>query len=248
MSTRVDLVKVYYHPRTHRRISEAAAQKYNRRAKKKIKPQLWLTVRRTVGETRGLSPQSIAQLKKLAGRIIYSARLTTVKMVLPLRAFTERHVWDTLTRARVFKKMWEDFVPPAGGLARRGSIRITVNGVLDDRRIKEIIHLPFVRQEFARYASTDEKAYEEFKNWVVSAIITNLRRRGLRLSNAKESNDRIQKLTKKLKGAEGMLAMETHPDKQGGWMEKIKWTLKAIAQQKKTKQLKGAVIKIEKIV
>lgn len=249
MPVRVDLVKVFRHPRTNQRLSERAAERYNKRAKKKIRPELWIVARHVVGDTQGLHPAVLAQYKKMAGKIAYQSKLTEVKKVLSEREFSERRVDWTLRRSRVLKKMYEDFEAPSGrDIQRRGSIRMTVNGFHNGRRIKEVIHLPFLKSAFGKYARTEEEAFEEFQEWVIGSVISNLRRRGLRLSNQIESAKRINDLDRNRKALLKLLEFERRPEKQGGLMERIKWASVAMNQQQKSKQLKGATIRIEKII
>lgn len=247
MAQRVDLVSIYFHPRTGKRLSQEAAKKYNRRAKKKIKPQPWLIVRHAVGDTRGLDKQQIAVLKKRAGRISYAARLTTVEKILPVKNFAERKVRQTLANHRVFKKLWDDF-RVEGDIQRRGGIRMTVGGYVEGRRVKSVIHLGFHRQHWIEKFRNEAAAFEDFKNWIVGSILSNLRRRGLRISNPIESARRVNDLTKNRQGMIGAMELEEKPEKRGGWLERIKWATDAIRQQKKSKQLQGATIRLEKLV
>jgi hypothetical protein len=39
-----------------------------------------------------------------------------------------------------------------------------------------------------------------------------------------------------------------HPEKMGGHVQKIIWKARAIKQQQRTKQLRGATLRIEKLV
>lgn len=246
MPYRVDYVRVYYHPRTKKRISEEAAKKYNRRAKKKIRPEQWLVARATVGETAGMSKAQIAAAKKQAGRIKYSARLTTVEKILPLKNFRDRKVRQTLADGKVFQKLWEDFEVP-GDMQRRGTVRMTVGGTVEGRKVKEVIHLPFLRTAFVEGYGSEANAYEGFKEWLTGAVLSNLRRRGLRVSNPIESARRLNSLTKNRQGMLNMMEFEKDPRKRGGWLERIKWATDAIRSQKKSKQLRGATIRIEKL-
>lgn len=247
MPQRVDLVSVYRHPRTGKRLTEKAAKTYNKRAKKKIKGERWLVVRHTVGDTRGLAKEQIAILKKRAGRISYAARLTTVEKILPMKSFSDRKVRQTLAQQQVYKKMWDDF-KVEGDIQRRGAIRMTISGYAEGRRVKEIIHLGFHRQHWLEGYGRSADAYEGFKDWLVGAVLSNLRRRGLRLSNPKESARRINDLSKNRQGMLSMMEMETKPEKRGGWLERIKWATDAIRQQKKSRQVTQATIKIEKLI
>ena len=247
MGQRVDLVSVFYHPKTGRRISQARAKLYNKRAKKPIKPESWLVVRATAGDPRFMTPEQYRTSKRHAGRILYSARLPTVEKILTVSSFHDRHIRRTLGAHRVYKKLWDDFRTP-GDIQRRGGIRISVSGDVEGRRMKEIIHLPFMRSVWQQGFSSEAKAEEGFKEWLVGSVLSNLRRRGVRLSNPVESAARIGELTKNRQGMLNMLEMEDKPEKRGGWIERVKWATDAIRQQKKLKQLKKATIRIEKLV
>lgn len=247
MPSRIDLVKIWFHPRTGKRLSQAKAKAYNRRAKKRIKPQLWLVQRFTVGETKGLDPRTLAGLKKRAGQIGYMARLTRTEAIVRTSTIKDRKVRQTLANHRVFKKLWDDF-EVQGDIQRRGSIRIAVSGNCQGRRVKHIIHLAFVRSHWIGQFHSEARAYEEFKHWLTAAILSNLRRRKLRVSNPIESAGRVNDLTKNRQGMLNMLDMETREAKKGGWMERITWATKAIAAQKKTRQLTQATMKIDKLI
>lgn len=247
MPYRVDLVRVFYHPRTGKRLSEDKAKAYNRRAKKKIRAQHWLIARTTVGDTSGLSQAQISALKQRAGRIQYSARLTQTESILKLSSFKDRRVRQTLADKKVFSKLWDDFHVP-DDIQRRGSVRISISGTVEGRRVKEIIHLPFLRSVFSESYRNEDNAKEGFKDYLVGAILTNLRRRGLRISNPIESAKRINDLTKNRQGMLNMLELETKDAKKGGWLERIKWASDSIRLQKKSKQLRGATIRVEKLI
>jgi hypothetical protein len=45
-----------------------------------------------------------------------------------------------------------------------------------------------------------------------------------------------------------MAELETNREKLGGWMERVRWATDSIRQQKRTKQLTRATIRIEKMV
>lgn len=247
MPSRVELQKVYYHPRTHKRITQAQARTYYRRTHKRIRPQQWLIVRDVVGETRGLAPEQIANLKRRAGRITYAARLTRIESILKLSSLKERHIRRTLADHRVFKKLYDDFEVP-GDIQRRGMIRLTLNGTLDGRRLKKVIHLGFMKSAWVFGYGRSGDAKEGFKDWLVGAVLSNLRRRGLRVSDPVESQGRIADLSRNREGMLQMLEMEENAAKRGGWLERIKWVTDAIRTQKKSRQLRGVTMKVEKVI
>lgn len=247
MSYRVDLVKKYWHPRTHKQISEAKAKAYNKRAKKKIIAQAWLVVRHTVGSPDVYTKEQLKLQKKLAGRVLYSARLTSRASVLKLTDLREKRIREILASHRVFSKLYDDF-EVAGDIQRRGAIRIAISGMSDGRRIREIIHLAFHRSIWELSFSNRELAYESFKDWLVGVILSNLRRRGLRTSNKKQSDFRIEGMLKNREGMLGMLELSTTPKKKAEWIKRIAWATDAIRQQKKAKHLTSVTLKIEKLL
>lgn len=231
MASQVVTRYLYRHPRTRRLISQAKAKLYNRRAKKKIKPEVWLYV------IRKFSPAELKQsprLKRLQGRIEQAVRLTKVEKILKLSSFSDRHIRKTLGKHKTFKALWENW---------GGEIRITVSGVVNGKRIKHVQHLAFHRGHW-KAASTEP--YEDFKDWLVGAILSNLRKRGLRLSNPRESQGRIESLRSKLLGLSQYMEF-AKKEKHGAITEQIKWTGKAIQQQKNSRQLTHATIRIEKL-
>lgn len=243
----VSLVKRYVHPKTRKRLTAAAAQKYNRRAKKKIKPYLYLQVRHTLGTLKGLTDEQAVRRKRNAGKIAYRSRLTQVESIVPLSSLSARHVRLTLGRRGVFKKLFDDFHVP-GSLNRRGSIRITLAGFVDNKRVRQITHLAFSRIHWLESFGSEEHAYEEFKNWIVGNILANLRRRDLRLSNPKESLKRISWLKKSREMSTQLLDVEDDPVKRAGLEEQIKWQGRAIRKQKKSKQMTQAFLRLEKLI
>jgi len=247
MGYRIDLVKHYYHPHTGKRLSQEKARLYMRRVGKRIRPQLWLTARHTLSE-RGyyLSDQQFQSAKKYAGRIMYAERLTRQEAILRATSLKEQKVRTALADHRVFSRLYEDFVRPGEG-RRRGSIRVTVSGTLDGRRIREVIHLGFDKDLWEMNFRSDAHAKEGFKEWLVGAVLSNVRRRGLRLSDPRQSAERVRDLIKNRQGMVEMLDF-TKPEKRGKLLQRIKWATDAIIRQKKSRELRGATIRIEKLV
>lgn len=247
MGYRVDLEKHYYHPRTHKRLSQEKARVYMRRVGKRIKPQLWITVRHTVSDRSHYMSEGQWKLaKKKAGRIDYTARLTRQEAILKPSSLKQRHIRRTLGQHRVFNTLYEDFQTP-GDIQRRGAIRVSIGGVVDGRKIKEVIHLGFHRTVWQSGFRNEEEAKEGFKDWLTAAILINLRRRGLRVSDPKESAGRVHDLSKNRAGMVELLEF-TKPEKRGALMEQIKWATDAMIKQKKSRQLRGVSIRVEKLV
>lgn len=258
MAYKVELFKAYFHPRTHKRITAQKAKLYQRRTGKRVRPQQWVVVKNVVGDTTGWAPEQIRMVKREVQRrpIVAAAKLTETKAILRVGSLKERHVRQTLGAHRVYQRLCDDFEPPgydpsSGEVEwRRGAIRIRINGTVDGRRIKEVIHLAFSKTHWETGFSNVEHAKEGFKDWLVGAILSNLRRRGLRLSDPVESAGRIQSLLKKR--ANLVSDLDHIPPQftsiRGGKMEQIRWTTDAIRAQKKSRQLRGATIQVEKLI
>lgn len=247
MPYRVDLEKHFYHPKTGKRLSLDKAKSYNRRATKRIRPQLWLVVRKVLGDPKLLSSEERAYWTKVNGRIEYMARITQKEAILTPKKPTERHIRRTLGQHQTFSKLYDDFEVP-GDANRRGVIRVTISGVADGRRIKEVIHLGFHRAIWELNYRSRAHAKEGFKEMLTAAILSNLRRRGLRLSNPIESARRIQDLTRSRQGKLELMEFEERPAERGGLMEQVRWTTNAIRLQRKSKQLQQVKISIDKLI
>lgn len=161
-------------------------------------------------------------------------KLNYYEQIIDLNKFTDRRVATVLANHKVYNKIWGN---------ERGSIRITVNGRVGTRRIKEVLHIGYMRGLW----ETKHNGYSKFKDYILSKILDTLRRRGLRLSNPKESMGRIRDLQRKV-------ATEAHNmTVQPEWMNEqslktIKSLNKLIRQQKKSTQLLGGSIRIEKLI
>ena len=243
----VTLVKSYRHPRTGKRLSIKKALIYNRRAKKRLKPYIYLQVRHTLGDLKGLTAEQKFRRKRNAGKIAYKSRLTQVEKVLPLKSISDGSLRLTLGRNRVFSTIYEDFKKP-GVIQRRGSIRVTIGGVLNGKKIKQITHLAFSKTHWKEAFASDEYAYEKFKDWMMANILANLRRKNIRLSSVPKSRGRIKDLEENREGMLSALDLEESPIKRAEGMKRIKWATEAIRKQKKSSQLKQAFIRIEKLI
>lgn len=161
-------------------------------------------------------------------------RLTHYEAILPIKKLSDRRVSTVFARQKVYHNIWQN---------ERGVIRVTVSGNFDGRRVKEIIHIGYLKRLWA----DKHNGYKKFKQDLLHKILNSLRRRRLRLSNPKESQMRIKELQKRLH-------TETHnltvvPD----WMVdqtqgKIKSLTRSIREQRRSHQLLGGTIRIEKLV
>lgn len=167
-------------------------------------------------------------------KIVRREKLTQYEHIMNLAKASNRSIRDTFARHQVYSRIWEN---------NRGDIRVTVNGSLDGRRIKEVLHIGFLKSMW----SHKHNGYEQFKDYLVTKVLDSLRRRGLRLSNPKEARERLQDLRKKRKVVESNL--EVVPD----WMrekemETFKSLTKLIRQQRRAHQIQGVSIRIEKLI
>lgn len=200
-----------------------------RRTGRRFRPEKWLIVRHSYTKADlAIAPY----LKKKQGRIEHAVRLTTTEKILRLSGLADRKVRQTLANKRVYEKLWQNW---------GGEIRITVGGHVGGKKVKEIIHLAFQRGNW-------EGNKEGFREWLTGAVLSNLRRRGWRVSNPRESARRIGLLGRNRSGMVQMLDFTKDPQKRAGLMERIEWATDAIRRQKASKQIRGATIKMEKLV
>lgn len=244
----------YRSPKTGKRVPtdhEKAYRKwYLKRYHRRAKREQWLFTTDGEPATRKVPGQKYMRLVPDGPlyRIQLAYKMTQVEKILPLSGFTNRHIRETFNKQDVFRNIWDNW----GGI-----VRIIVSGsipdkVLGSRRVREIIHLGYHKEhwELQTYQHGSRRRItgrERFRRWLVSSVSSNLRRRGLRLSNPKESQGREFRLRQELDALQGLTEF-VHPAKMGGHIQQIKWKALAIKQQRKTKQLKGATIRIEKLV
>jgi hypothetical protein len=255
-ATLVHARSFYRHPTTGRRVPVSQEKAYRAWYRKRYKG------RRTKRENWLFTTDGAPATKKIRGqkymrvapdgplyRIQLAYKMTEVEKVLPLSGFTNRHIRETFNKQEVFRKIWDNW----GGI-----IRVIVSGTIPDprveggRRVREIIHLGYHKehwelQTYQHGARRRISGRELFRRWLVSSISSNLRRRGLRLSNPKESQQREFKLRQELNALQGMTEF-VHSSKMGGHIQQIKWKAEAIKKQRKLQQLRGATIRIEKLV
>jgi hypothetical protein len=176
-------------------------------------------------------------------RIQLQHKMTAVEKILPLSGFTDRDIRATFNKQEVFRNIWNNW----GGI-----IRVVVSGSIEDgRRVREIIHLGYHKEHWESQergrGARKVSGRELFRRWLISSVSTNLRRRGLRLSNPKESAQRIVRLRSELNALQGMTEF-MKPSEMAGHVTQIKWKADAIQKQMKTNQVRGATIRIEKLV
>lgn len=161
-------------------------------------------------------------------------RLTHYEAILPLTKMSDRRISTALARNKVYHNIWQNV---------RGVIRVTVSGNFDGRRIKEIIHIGYLKRLWA----DKHNGYKRFKEDILHKILNALRRRRLRLSNPKESRQRIKDLQSKLATASHNLTVV--PDwMQDQQLRKIKSLTRSIREQRRSHQIIGGTIRIEKLV
>lgn len=245
-ATLVRSLSFFRHPKTGRRIPESQEKAFRvwfKKQKKykgrRPKKENWLyTLDSEIGK-----PGKGMKIGEHWHRIQLKYKMTEVEHILPVTSFSDRDIRATFNKEEVFRNIWNNW----GGI-----IRISVSGSVDDgRRVKEIIHLAYHKEHWESQERGRGKrklsGRELFRRWLVSSVSTNLRRRGLRLSNPKESQGRIFRLHNELQALQGMTEF-MKPSEMAGHVNQIKWKADAIQKQRKTKQLRGATIRIQKLV
>lgn len=232
----------YRHPRTGRPIpvskEKQYRQWYRKRYRKRPVKERWLYVVDRDPTTKRAGAVSYAG--KLH-RLHHKVRLTMQEFLVPVSAFTERHVRSTLVQTKAFQKIWDNW----GGV-----IRVRIAGVTaDGRRVRRVLHLPFHRQhwEFVERRRHDPSGRELFRRWLTASILAALRASGLRLSDRRESQGRISRLQKELRALQSMTEFVS-PQRMGGHIQQMKWKAVAIRKQKASKQILRPTIRIEKLV
>jgi len=212
------------------RKGKRVSAKYAKRYPHLVKRQQWMRL-----ENRPLKYDQKTKRQTMGDwTTVAKERLTMQEIILTLKKISDGRLDAVLARHQVYYKLWQN---------ERGNIRITVNGHADGRRIREIIHLGFLRNEWAAL----HNGYEQFKNWIVASILANIRRRGLRLSNPQKSQQRIQGLKKKLTTETQMLAYLSTTEHYNQ-MQKIAAIGRSIRAQRASRQMQGITIRIEKLV
>ena len=212
--------------RKGRRVSKKYAKRY---------PHLTKLIQYLQIEERPVRFDPVAK-KQTYGDWTVTARqkLNYYEQILDLKKMTDRRIATVFAKEKVYKKIWDN---------ERGAIRITVNGRVGVRRVKEVLHLGYLRGMW----ENKHNGYTEFKDYLLSKVLQSLRRRGLRLSNPKESLARIRDLQRKVSIETKNLSVVPE------WMveqtlKSIRAMNKLIRQQKKSSQLLGGTIRIEKLI
>lgn len=161
-------------------------------------------------------------------------KMNFYEQILPLKDITSRHLRTTFAKYRIFSNIWQN---------HKGIIRMSVNGHVEGRRVKEVIHIGYLKSVW----ETRHNGYSEFKDYLVNKVLQALRRKHLRLSNPKESRERLIDLYRKRTTA--LRRLETSPSwNKETALEGYKEVKKLIRLQKLTRQIKGGSIRIEKLV
>lgn len=231
---RVSLSYVERYPQLVRQVGVQKGKKVSQAYAKRY-PHLVRKLEYMIFEQRELKYDK--QLKhQTYGKWVKTARerLTHYEAILPLTKMSDRRISTALARNKVYHNIWQNV---------RGVIRVTVSGLYDGRRVKEIIHIGYLK----RLWYDKHNGYKQFKQDLLHKVLNSLRRRRLRLSNPKESKLRIKELQKKLDAASHNLSVV--PD----WMQeqqlrKIKSLTRSIREQRRSHQLLGGTIRIEKLV
>lgn len=161
-------------------------------------------------------------------------KMNFYEQILPMKDLSSRHIRTTFARNRIFSNIWEN---------HKGMIRISINGHAEGRRVKEVVHVGYLKSVW----EGRHNGYSEFKDYLVNKILQALRRKHLRLSNPKESQARIVDLFKKRKEAIRRIKTATYLSLDAA-EQSLQEINKLIKQQKQTRQIKGGTIRIEKLV
>jgi hypothetical protein len=212
------------------RKGQQVSQVYASRYPKLVKREQWQVFRQQqvlwdpVTRTQSLGKWKVTQ----------QVKLTQLEKIMTVRTFSNKSVTETFARQRVYQKLWEN---------DRGNIRITVNGHVKGQRVREVIHLGFLKMLW----KNKHNGYEHFKRFLVGSVLSNLKRRGLRLSDPQQSAQRIADLRTRL--ATEAKNLERLPDwLRGAQANRLNAIARDIRRQKGSKQLTGATIRIEKLV
>ena len=167
-------------------------------------------------------------------RVTSRQKMNFYEQILPVKDLSDRHIRTVFAKNRIFSNIWAN---------HKGMIRISVNGHVDGRRVKNVAHIGYLKSVW----EAKHNGYEQFKDYVVNKILQSLRRANLRLSNPKESQARLVDLFKKRKDALYRLG-SAPPWKHDDIAKELKEIQKLIKQQKQSRQIKGGMIRIEKLV
>lgn len=167
-------------------------------------------------------------------KITSKQKMNYYEQILKTKNLTSRSVADMFARNRVYNNIWQN---------DKGTIRITVNGMAEGRRIKEVVHVGYLKSVWY----DKHNGYSKFKSYLLHKVLEALRRRKLRLSNPKEALERIKVLRGKLN--EASTRLQSVPDfMYDSTMNQVKQISKLIRQTKQASQVTGATIRIEKLV
>lgn len=209
-----------------RRVSAAYAKRYP----KLVKRQQWMRL-----DNRMLKWDPVTKKQTVGGwKKVAQERLTLQEIILTLKSVSDRRIDAVLARHQVYHRLWQN---------ERGNIRITIAGRYHGKSVREIIHLGFLRNEWARL----HNGYTQFKAWIVASILANIRRRGLRVSNPKESRQRLTSLKQKLHQYTTMLSYLPHHEHHN-MMQRIAGVARSIKAQESSKQMTNVTLRIEKLI
>lgn len=229
---RVNRVVVYKAIKTTRKYKKGqrVSRDYAKRYPRLVKPQEWMQIQERQVKFDPKQRRQVYGKWKITSR----EKMNYYEKILDLKELTTRSVSDIFARNRVYSNIWEN---------NKGTIRITVNGFADGKRVKEVVHIGYLKSVWYNR----HNGYSEFKDYLVNKVLEALRRRRLRLSNPKESMGRIARLRRKVQQAYKRL--ESVPAwKHDDVAQEIKSLNKLIKTQKQTAQVTRSTIRIEKLV
>lgn len=209
-----------------RRVPEAYANRYPHLVKKTE----WVEI---VERVMKFDPKTKRQTYG-GWRVMSREKMNFFEKILPLKSISTRSVSALLAHNRVYSNIWQN---------NKGVIRMTIEGVAHGRRIKEVVHIGYLKSMWYDMP----KGYSRFKKYVVHKILRALGKRRLRISNSKESLERIVNLRRMLNDAKDRLDYATGSARESVRRE-IKGLTRLIREQKQTSQVTQATLRIEKLV
>jgi hypothetical protein len=161
-------------------------------------------------------------------------KMNFFEKILPLKSITTRSVSDLLARNKVYSNIWQN---------NKGVIRITIEGIARGKRIKEVVHVGYLKSMW--YGMRE--GYSKFKRYLVHKILQALGKRRLRISNSKESLERVHSLHRMANMAKDKLEYASSSEAVS-LKKEVKGLTRLIKEQKQKEQIIRATLRIEKLV
>lgn len=212
--------------RKGRRVSEAYAKRYPHLVKKTE----WVEIAERAIKFDPVKKRQVYG----AWRVQSREKMNFFEKILPLKSISTRSVSDLLARNKVYSNIWQN---------NKGVIRITIEGIARGRRIKEVVHVGYLKSVWYDM----REGYSKFKKHLVHKILQALGKRRLRISNSKESLERVHSLHRMVNSAKDKLEYASSSEAVS-LRKEIKGLSRLIKEQKQKEQITQATIRIEKLV